>query len=155
KNILIMATKLSTAINFVQKVKVMFESLPPWLLALCKANLTKQSLEFSNGSKVKAITTSGDAGRSEALSLLIVDEAAFIDNFEELWTGLYPTLSRGGRAILISTPKGVGGQYYKLWVEAESGANSFNAIKLMWYVHPDQDQEWFEKETRNMSKKAI
>ena len=48
----------------------------------------KQSLEFSNGSMIKAIPTSDDAGRSEALSLLIVDEAAFVRNFDTLWTCL-------------------------------------------------------------------
>ena len=31
-------------------------------------------LRFSNGSKITAIPTSGDAGRGEALTLLVVDE---------------------------------------------------------------------------------
>ena len=75
----------------------------------------KQLVEFSNGSSIKAVPTSDDAGRSEALSLLIVDEAAFVRNFDELWMGLYPTISTGGRAIILSTPNGVGGQYYELY----------------------------------------
>ena len=33
--------------------------------------------------------------------------------------------------------------------------NDFHPIKLMWDVHPERDQEWFEKETRNMSKRQI
>jgi len=115
----------------------------------------KQSFELTNGSQVKAGTTSGDAGRSEALSLLIIDEAAFVDGLDELWTGLYPTLSTGGRCIALSTPNGVGNWFHKTYAEAEDQRNDFNHIKLMWDVHPERDQEWFEKETRNMSKRQI
>jgi hypothetical protein len=154
KNVLVIATKLDTAINFIKKVKVMIQSLPSWLL-MTKFEENKRSIRFSNGSTITAIPTSEDAGRSEALSLLIVDEAAFIRDFDDIWTGLYPTLSTGGKAILISTPNGVGGQYYKLWAEAESGLNDFNAIKLPWTVHPDHNQEWFEKETKNLAKRKI
>ena len=38
---------------------------------------------------------------------------------------------------------------------AENGTNGFNPIKLMWHVHPEQTKEWFEKETRSMSRKDI
>ena len=115
----------------------------------------KQQVEFSNGSQIKAIPTSEDAGRSEALSLLIVDEAAFVRNFDELWMGLYPTLSTGGRAIILSTPNGMGGQYYQLYTQAEKKKNKFNPIKLMWDVHPERDQNWFDTETNNMSARQI
>jgi hypothetical protein len=151
KNILVIATKLPTAVNFIKKLRVMLENIPSWLL-LTKFEITKQEIRFTNGSTVKAIPTSEDAGRSEALSLLIIDEAAWIRDFDEIWTGLKPTLSTGGAAIILSTPNGVGGQYYTLWVNAVSGANGFNPIKLMWDVHPDHDEEWFKKETANMSK---
>lgn len=154
KNILIIANKLETAVNFLKKVKIILQSVPPWMM-LCKYEMNTRSVRFSNGSTITAIPTSDDAGRSEALSLLIVDEAAIIRNFEEVWTGLYPTISTGGRVIVLSTPKGVGGQYYKLWVDSEAGLNDFNPIKLPWYVHPEHDQEWFVRETRGMKEKLI
>lgn len=154
KNILVIATKLNTAINFIKKVKTMLDGLPPWLL-LTKFEPTKQSIRFDNGSTITAVPTSPDAGRSEALALLIVDEAAFIRDFDEIWTSLYPTLSTGGSAIILSTPNGVGGQYYKLWTEAETGANDFNPIRLPWDVHPEHNQAWFDKETRNLTKRQI
>ena len=69
--------------------------------------------------------------------------------------GLYPTLSTGGRAILLSTPNGVGGQYHEIYTKSERKENEFNPIKLMWDVHPERDDEWFNKETKNMSKKQI
>jgi len=155
KNILIIATKLAVAQNFIRKVKTYLNSMPKWLLIPEITTNNKQQVELSNGSQIKAIPTSEDAGRSEALSLLIVDEAAFVRNFDELWMGLYPTLSTGGRAILLSTPNGVGGQYHEIYVKAERTENEFNPIKLMWDVHPERDGDWFSKETKNMSQKQI
>jgi hypothetical protein len=154
KTVLVIATKLSTAMNFIKKVKVIIDNLPPWLL-LPKYEPSKQSIRFSNGSSITATPTSEDAGRSEALSLLIIDEAAIIKNFDELWTGLLPTISTGGRAIILSTPYGVGGTYYKLWTEAEAGVNDFNPIRLPWDRHPEHDQLWFDKETKGFGKKKI
>lgn len=155
KNILIIATKLAVAQNFIRKVKTYIKSMPHWLLIPQITANNKQQVEFSNGSQIKAVPTSEDAGRSEALSLLIVDEAAFVRNFDELWMGLYPTLSTGGRAILLSTPNGVGGQYHELYIKAERKENEFNPIKLMWDVHPERDDDWFRQETKNMSQKQV
>ena len=154
KNVLVIATKLATAQNFIKKVHVMLQSLPTWLL-MPKFEPSKQQISFSNGSQVKAVPTSEDAGRSESLSLLIVDECAFIRDFDTIWTGLYPTLTTGGNAILISSPNGVGGLYYRLWVEAEAGTNEFNPIRLPWTVHPEHDEAWFIKETRNLPKRKV
>lgn len=155
KNILIIATKLAVAQNFIKKVKTAIRGLPPWMNLTEIVGSNKQGVEFSNGSQIKAVPTSEDAGRSEALSLLIIDEAAFIRNFDELWMGLYSTLSTGGRSIILSTPNGVGDKYHELCSKAEAGENEFNLIKLMWDVHPERDEEWFDTETKNMSKKQI
>jgi hypothetical protein len=154
KNILVIATKLKTAINFIKKVKTILNSLPAWL-RISSYEETRQEIRFKNGSYIQAIPTSEDAGRSEALSLLIVDEAAFIRNFEEIWTGLYPTLSEGGSAIILSTPNGVGGQYYQIYTGAVAKTNDFHPTKLMWYVHPEHDETWFAKESRQFSKRKI
>lgn len=155
KNVLVIATKLAVAQNFIRKVKTAIRSMPAWLTLPEVVSSNKQGVEFSNGSTIKAIPTSDDAGRSEALSLLIVDEAAFIRNFDELWMGLYSTLSTGGRAIVLSTPNGVGDKYHDLCVQAESNQNEFNFIKLMWDVHPERTEDWFDSETKNMSPKQI
>lgn len=154
KSILVIATKLATAQNFIKKCQVILQNLPKWLL-LPRFEPSKQSIGFSNGSQIKAVPTSDDAGRSEALSLLIIDEAAFIRDFDEIWAGLSPTFSTGGNAIILSTPNGVGGQYYRLWTDAEAGQNGFNPIRIMWNQHPEHDQEWFDKETRNLPKKKV
>lgn len=153
KNILVMAQKLRTAKNFIKKVRKMLACLPPWM-RICNYEESQQEVRFDNGSQIVSIPTTEDAGRSEALSLLIVDEAAIIRNFEEIWGSVYPTLSEGGAAIILSTPNGMGGQYHDLWVGAETegladdavGQNGFHPIKLPWDVHPEHDEEWFKKQ---------
>jgi hypothetical protein len=155
KNIIVMATKFGTASNLVKKVKAIIKNLPDWIRVADISVDNRASFELSNGSQIKAISTSGDAGRSEALSLLIVDEAAHVENMSELWTGLYPTLSTGGRCIALSTPNGVGNWFHKSFIQAESGENDFFPTTLQWDAHPDRDKDWFVKETRNMSRRQI
>ena len=155
KAVLVMATKFATAGNLVNKVKKIMKNLPDWIRIASIDIDNRTSFILSNGSSIKAASTSGDAGRSEALSLLVLDEAAHIEGLEDLWTGLYPTLSTGGRCIALSTPNGVGNWFHKTCVGAESGENNFNLTTLMWDVHPERDEEWFKKETKNMSKRQI
>src|SRR5579863_1716271 len=89
KNIMILATKLKTASGFIRKVRDILNGLPS-LLKLCQHDGNMQEIRFSNGSFISASTSSSSAGRSEALSLLIIDEAAHIPKAEDLWTGLLP-----------------------------------------------------------------
>ena len=155
KNVLVIATKFGTASNLVKKVKHILKNVPDFLQITDITIDNRSSFELSNGSQIKASSTSGDAGRSEALSLLVVDEAAHVEGLNELWTGLYPTLSTGGRCIALSTPNGVGNWFHRTYTESEQGVNDFYYTKLLWDVHPDRDREWFEKETRNMSRRQI
>lgn len=131
------------------------KNLPPWLQVATISIDNRTSFELSNGSQIKAASTSGDAGRSEALSLLVIDEAAHVDGLKELWTGLYPTLSTGGRCIALSTPNGVGNWFHKTYIDADNKENDFHPVCLSWDVHPERNQEWFEKETKNMSRRQI
>jgi hypothetical protein len=155
KNILVIATKFGTAANLVKKVKSIIKYLPPWMRISSISIDNRTSFELSNGSQIKASATSSDAGRSEALSLLVVDEAAHVEGLDELWTGLYSTLSTGGRCIALSTPNGCGNWFHQVYVDSVAEKNDFYSTKLLWDVHPDRDQEWFEKETRNMSRRQI
>ena len=83
RNVLCLATKQDTAKNMVTKVKFMYENLPSWLRTAAIEN-NKLTLKLENGSQIKAVSAAGDSGRSEAVSLLIVDEAAFIENIGEI-----------------------------------------------------------------------
>ena len=140
-NVLVIATKQEVAKNLVTKVRVMHEFLPSWLKGKTVED-NKLSLRFANGSQIKAVSAAGDAGRSEALSLLVLDEAAFIDRIDEIWASAQQTLATGGRAIILSTPNGTGNFFHKTWVKAEADENKFNTIRLHWSVHPERDQTW-------------
>ena len=155
KNVLVVATKFGTASNLVKKVKQIIKNLPPWMATATISIDNRSSFELSNGSQIKASSTTGDAGRSEALSLLVVDEAAHVEGLDELWMGLYPTLSTGGRCIALSTPNGVGNWFHKTFSDSLENRNDFHPTTLLWDEHPDRDKAWFEKETRNMSRRDI
>jgi len=147
KNILVIATGKDVAKNLVTKVRVMYDNLPSWL----KTNVeetNKLSLRFANGSQIKAIASNESAGRSEALSLLILDEAAFIDKVDTIWTAAQQTLATGGGCIALSTPNGVGNWFHKQWVGSEDGTNEFSPIRLHWTDHPDRDETWRKEQDK-------
>ena len=75
---------------------------------------------------------------------------AFIDDADIIWTAASSTLSTGGKAILLSTPNGVGNFFHKMWQQAETKSNSFNPILLDWKVHPERDQAWRDRQTEMM-----
>ena len=83
KNILVIATKQEVAKNLVTKVRVMHANLPSWLKQRCVED-NKLNLRYMNGSQIKAVSSGPEAARSEALSLLILDEAAFIDKIDDI-----------------------------------------------------------------------
>ena len=145
KNILCISTKQETAKNMVTKVKFMFENLPSWLKVDASEN-NKLNLRLFNGSQIKATSASSDAGRSEAVSLLLIDEAAFIDNIGEIWASAQQTLATGGGCIALSTPYGTGNWFHQTWTRAEASENEFLPIKLPWYVHPERDESWRKRQ---------
>lgn len=295
KNCLVIATKQEVAKNLVTKVRVMYDNLPEWLRKLVPhKSHNKLSLELENGSVVKATTSSSDAGRSEAVSLLVIDECvtgdtmvtvrnkttgeilevpiseiyhrhgtynstnymfkvvtelevmtptgwsdfsgiqknthdaylevictcntilkcslghhikldggefleaqfiqpgdilfggftvdktilhktevelydicdvdsestyytngiashncAFVEEtvIRDIWGGVQQTLATGGKCIILSTPNGMGNFFHQMWENARLGENGFNTIRLPWYVHPDRDQSWRDKQT--------
>ena len=147
KNVLVIATKQDTAKNLVTKVRVMHANLPSWLKQKCVED-NKLSLRYKNGSQIKAVSSGEDSGRSEALSLLILDEAAFIDRIDSIWAAASQTLSTGGQCIALSTPNGVGNWFHRTWMDAEDHLNDFNFIKLHWTVHPERGQEWRDEQDK-------
>jgi len=152
-NVLVIATTQEVAKNLVNKVQIMNEMLPSWLKTEIISN-NKLSLKFKNGSQIKAISSASTGARSEALSLLIVDEAAFIRNIEEIWIASQATLSTGGGAIVLSTPNGVGNWFHQTWADAESAINGFHTIKLHWDVHPERDQSWRDDQTKLLGERG-
>jgi hypothetical protein len=167
-SVLCLSTKSETAKNVIRRVRTALKNVPKWLLISDIQTDNKTSIELSNGSWVKSVAKSADAGRSEALTLLVIDEAAHIEGFDEIWTGIKPTVSAGGRIIMLSTPNGVGNVFHKVYEEAQTGANDFNPIRVEWWEHPEHIADlkidpktgkhtstWFKKETKGFSVRQI
>ena len=152
KNVLALATTQATARNLVTKVIFMYDQLPKWL-RLRSVEKNKLSLRLKNGSKIQAKSSNADAARSEAVSLLVIDEAAFIDNIEETFAAAQQTLATGGQCMALSTPNGIGNWFHQTWAKAESGENSFLPIRLPWTVHPERDQKWRDQQDADLGPK--
>jgi len=160
KNVIIVATKQETAKLMLNSMKSMYETLPSFIKDITEVKKNNETqIKFSNGSSFKALSSAGSStARGEAISLLIIDEAAHVENLDGdngMWTAIYPALSEGGNCIAISTPSGASGWFYDMCTGAEKGENDFYLSKFMWDQHPNRDREWFQKETKNMSKKQI
>ena len=106
KNILIISLRQDDAKDIISKVRFANENLPSWLKVKCLED-NRLSLKFANGSQIKAASTTKKSGVGQALSLLIIDEAALIDDAAELWTSAQPTLSCLDKSQLILTENGL------------------------------------------------
>ena len=149
KNVLALATTQATARNLVTKTTFMYDELPRWL-KLTAVEKNKLSLRLKNGSKIQAKSSNADAARSEAVSLLLIDEAAFIENIEETFAAAQQTLATGGQCMALSTPNGIGNWFHQTWEKAEVRDNSFIPIRLPWTVHPERDQAWRDQQDRDL-----
>jgi len=119
KNVLILSTVQNTSKEIVSKIRLANNNLPSWLKVPTVED-NRLSLKFKNESRVLAASSAADSARGFSAFLLVMDECAFIDNAEEVWTSAQQTMATGGRAILLSTPNGVGNFFHQMWVDAEA-----------------------------------
>ncbi len=158
KKVNIISIKDTTAKKVLKKIKFMYKNLP-WYLQTPIINGragefgSASMIEFSNGSFIESIPTSSEAGRSESLSLLVIDEAAIVRWASQIWAAALPTISTGGSAIINSTPFGLSNWYHSTWVDAIAGGNGFNAIRLYWKMHPERDDKWYDQMSRALGPK--
>lgn len=139
KTVLIVSKRDDDAKEYLNRnVKFPYHNLPDWMKKLWKPEtINEHTIAFSNGSVIRSLTSSPDTLRSNASSLNIIDEAAFIEKMEDMWAGGWSTLQHGGSVIVISTPKGVGNWYWKTWADAVDKTNDFNPIIINWW-----DMDW-------------
>lgn len=135
QRVLILANKRELAQEFLKKIKDFLSQFPDWMGYKLTTD-SKQHIVLSNGSECKAVATSGDALRGYTPTFLIFDEAAHIDNGEEVFTTALASLSTGGAITLISTPNGYDGLYYKTYDYSSRGMNDFNIVDMRWYQDP-------------------
>jgi hypothetical protein len=156
--ILVAAHKYTGAQEIMQRIRYAYELCPDHIRCGV-TSYNKQSLEFDNGSRIVAQTTTETTGRGMSLSLLYADEFAFVEPgiATEFWTSISPTLATGGKAIITSTPNSDEDQFALIWKEAnmrfdefgnqqELGRNGFFPFRAHWTEHPDRDEKWANAE---------
>jgi hypothetical protein len=158
QTILVAAHKYTGAQEIMSRIRFVYESCPDHIRAGV-TSYNKQSIEFENGSRIVAQTTTGNTGRGMSISLLYCDEFAFVQPniAEEFWTSISPTLATGGQAIITSTPNSDEDTFATIWKQAEQrfdahgneseiGINGFRSYMANWWEHPDRDEKWKEEE---------
>ena len=150
RNIIIVANKEDTAKMIFKRVKLAYEALPNWIKPAVKT-WGQTSLELANGSEIHISTTTGTAARGESISMLLLDELAWISPesiVEDFMRSVIPTVSRSKKSkiLITSTPKGKGNVFHRYYEAAlKRGTpewNSFNAERVDWNELPDRDEDW-------------
>jgi len=142
KTVALLANKGETAREILGRIQLAYQHLPKWLQQGVK-EFNKGSFELENNSRVIAAATSSNNIRGFSINLLFIDEAAFIENWNEFFTSVYPTISSGteSKIILVSTPNGLN-HFYQIWQNAAEKRNNYKPIKVMWYDVPGRDEDW-------------
>ena len=152
-SVALLANKLATARELLSRLQMAYEHLPKWLQQGV-VTWNKGNIELENGAKVMAAATSSSAIRGGSFNILFLDEFAFVPNemAEEFFNSVYPTISSGQstKVIIVSTPQGMN-HFYKLWVDAEEGRNTYNPISVHWSEVPGRDGKWKQTTIKNTS----
>lgn len=157
--VLIAAHKYVGAQDIMNRYRYGYENLPDFIRAGVYS-YNRNTIEYDNGARIQATTTTENTGRGKSLSLIYCDEFAHIEPPEkarEFWTALSPTLSTGGRCIITSTPNSDEDQFADIWhqankkfdkngIEQSVGENGFYPFFAYWHEHPDRDDEWAFRE---------
>lgn len=136
KSIVILSKGDAESTEVLDRIKLMYDELPEFLKpGIVEDN--KHTLKLKSHSVIKSRPSGKQSGRSLAGSFLIIDEAAFIENIDTIWAAVYPIISTGGRAFVLSTVNGIGNWYHDVYQGAMDGANSFHPIDIRWQEHPE------------------
>jgi hypothetical protein len=154
KYIAILANKEKTANEILRRIKLAIEKFPIWLqqgISETNGGWNKGQVGFENGVRFIAGSTSSSAMKGESISLLYLDEFAFVpDNIaDDFMRSVYPTVSssKKSKIIICSTPNGLN-HYYHIWRGAietnPEKRNNFMPVKINWDEIPGRDKKWKE-----------
>jgi len=150
KFVAILANKAPTAREILNRIKIAYEALPLWLQQGVRT-WNKGDIELENNCRVMATSTASSAIRGYSISLLYLDEFAFVPSniADEFFTSVYPTISSGtqSKILISSTPNGMN-HYYRMWTEAAEGQNGFKHIEANWRQVPGRNQAWADDQRR-------
>ena len=137
EKILIIANKLDTSMEMANKIRGFTEQWPSWTgIGFSSEKNSQRHYKLNNGCEVKAVATSRDALRGYTPTILIFDEAAFIEADGDFWSACMASLSTGGKVIVVSTPNGYDPIYYEIYDQALRGMNDFKISEMFWFKDP-------------------
>ena len=137
EKILVIANKLDTAVEVANKIRGFTEQWPNWVgVGFSTEKNSQRHFKLTNGCEVKAVATSKDALRGYTPTILIFDEAAYIDADDDFWAACMASLSTGGKVIVVSTPNGYDPIYYEIYDQALKGMNEFKISEMVWWKDP-------------------
>lgn len=144
KTVALLANKGDTAREILGRIQLAYQHLPLWLQQGV-TEWNKGSMFLENNSRVIAAATSSDAIRGYSINMLFIDEAAFIDNWDEFFTSVYPTISSGkeSKIILVSTPNGLN-HFHSIYKNALEERNNYVPMTVHWKDVPRRDEKWKE-----------
>lgn len=154
ETILCIANKLEQAQEIIIKVRDFLEQVPRWYWGTeffspdpdSEKNIksifvkdAKGELKLFNGCRVIARASGPNASRGiSAVSVLILDEAAFIEEGVAAFTTAAATMASNpnSKTVMVSTPNGRDELYYNTYRQALSHENNFVAVQFRWYQDP-------------------
>jgi hypothetical protein len=106
------------------------------------------SLRFASGARIVALPGSARTARGYSPDLLIVEEAAHIEDDEAFFTAIQPMIAAtDGDMILMSTPNGKRGRFYREW---KDGGDQWERHTITAYECPRIKREFLQQEKRSM-----
>jgi len=137
EKVLIIANKLDTAVEVANKIRGFTDQWPSWVgVGFSAEKNSQRHFKLTNGCEVKAVATSKDALRGYTPTILIFDEAAYIEADSDFWAACMASLSTGGKVIVVSTPNGYDAIYYEIYDQALKGMNEFKISPMVWWKDP-------------------
>lgn len=142
--VLIFSKRDEEAIELLARLRGIDDRLPDWMRQGAIATRSAHDYTLANGSSAKAFPTTG--GRSYTGSLVIVDEADFVQDLDALLNAVKPTVDAGGQMIMISTvdksqPES---PFKRIYRAAKRGKTEWKAIFLPWHARPGRTPAWYE-----------
>jgi len=151
EKILIIANKLDTSQEMANKIRAFITQWPDWVGAGFSVEKDSQKhYKLNNGCEVKAVATSKDALRGFTPTILIFDEAAFIDADSDFWAACMASLSTGGKVIVVSTPNGYDPIYYEIYDQALRNMNDFKISEMYWFRDPRYTRDLYLVKTKDI-----
>tara|TARA_R110000772_G_scaffold79223_2_gene169569 strand:+ start:256 stop:2028 length:1773 start_codon:yes stop_codon:yes gene_type:complete len=151
EKVLIIANKLDTSQEMANKIRSFIGQWPSWLGVDFSLDKNSQKhFKLTNGCEVKAVATSKDALRGFTPTILIFDEAAFIEADSDFWAACMASLSTGGKVIVVSTPNGFDQIYYEIYDQSNRGMNEFKISEMYWYRDPRYTKDLYMVKTNNI-----